>query len=220
MFQFTLMMAKKVCFSRFWFFLKSWMNKGRMHFFGNCCSVYVYVWMCVCACVLLIWQRCGSVLLDFDFSTFRGPRTGKSEPFEVLFCSSLIRTTGRNKPHAFLFLGFFFSFRSPGFKLVLNEIERAGDRFIVKRRIICNQNLEPTPQVVNAIQSKLFVSLVVPQIMQLDICMLYPAYNIQSWKHCKTLPCGQTKKKSEWNMLQNIDYRKNNSLQETFMVVV
>lgn len=40
------------------------------------------------------------VLLDLYLSTFRGPRTGKSEPlYGAAFCSSLIRTAvgGRNK---------------------------------------------------------------------------------------------------------------------------
>lgn len=84
---------RKFCFSRFCYFLNSNMNKGQMHFFGNCCSVYVNVWMCLCVCGLLFWQWCGSVLLDFYFSTFRAPplplplhhHTGKPPPWCCVF---------------------------------------------------------------------------------------------------------------------------------------
>lgn len=94
------------------------MNKGQMNFFGNCCSVYVYVWMCV-SC----YFDNGVDLLDFYFSTFRGPAQENHSLWGAVFCSSLIETVERNKSHTF-----FFSFS--GFKLVLNVIEQAGDSLV------------------------------------------------------------------------------------------
>lgn len=101
MFQSTLMTAEKVCFDRFFFFsfLKTNMNKGQMHFFGNCCSVYVYIW--VRPCVSCYFDN-GVDLLDFYFSTFRGPPHRKLRAFEFLCCvPTLIRRTGRNKSHTY-----------------------------------------------------------------------------------------------------------------------
>lgn len=89
----TLNMAKKVCFSRFFISLKKVkMNKGQMHFFENCCSVFVYVRMC----------RCGSVLLDYNLSSFRGPAQKKKAPFKV-FGFRRKRKIGRKIKSLFVF---------------------------------------------------------------------------------------------------------------------
>lgn len=162
-----------------------------MHFFRNCCSVHVYVWMCLCVCLVnftTVWIC--SVRLWFLY--FQRPPHRKIRAFwGAVFRSSLIRTTGRNKSHAY---SFFFPLVSR-IQVSAQWDKKAGDRFTVEGRIILNQNLEPTPQVVNAISEQtVCFSCSASNYAIRHLCAL-PACNIQSWKHCKTLPCGPTKKR-------------------------
>lgn len=103
-FQSTLIMAKNFCFSRLWF-LKN-LNEQRWDALLWKLLQCVCVRMNVSVCVMLFWQRCPSVLLDFNSPTSRGPRTGRSEPFEVWCFAPALQGHQEGTNHMLAFLAF------------------------------------------------------------------------------------------------------------------